>query len=280
AHDISLPKEVSGGERPSRADPLPLRDSGSLLHFLTRASHSLAQSLDYKNTLVTVAGMALPYLGSWCVVDVVEAAESMRRLGVVHPDPRKRELIGRLTESWPPHRDDPLGVPRAVLSRASEVIPHVSDEMLLEVARSEENLRDLRALGIGSVVVVPLLARDNILGAITFVSADVGHQYAEADVQLAEDLAAHCAIALDNARLFGEMTEARQEAEVARDRAAGMNERLVVASSRQQELAEEAQRALVATRLSEERFSRTIAIAAEAIISVDESQRITLFNEG
>src|SRR5690606_29898733 len=149
------------------------------------------------------------------------------------------------------------------------------------------NLRDLRALGIGSVVVVPLLARDNILGAITFVSAVVGHQYAESDVQLAEDLAALCAIALDNARLFGEMTEARQDAEVARERAARLNEQLVVASIRQQELAEEAQeatrvaqRALAATELSEERFSRTIAIAAEAIISVDESQRIILFNEG
>jgi GAF domain-containing protein len=82
--------------------------------------------------------------------------------------------------------------------------------MLVDFAISEENLRDLRALGIGSVVVVPLIARGRVLGAITFVSADVGHQYTERDVELAEDLAARCSIALDNARLFRDLEAARK----------------------------------------------------------------------
>jgi signal transduction histidine kinase len=82
-------------------------------------------------------------------------------------------------------------------------------------------------------VVVPLIARDNVLGAITFVSADVGHQYTETDVGLAEDLAARCSIALDNARLFRDLEAARQDA-------AELNEQLVLSSIRQQELAEEA----------------------------------------
>ena len=51
-------------------------------HFLARASRYLAASLDYESTLVTVAGMALPHLGSWCIVDVVEADGSMRRIGI------------------------------------------------------------------------------------------------------------------------------------------------------------------------------------------------------
>jgi GAF domain-containing protein len=120
-----------------------------------------------------------------------------------------------------------------IRSRATELIPTVSDEMLVDFAISEENLQDLRALGIGSVVVVPLIARGSVLGAITFVSADVGHQYTERDVELAEDLAARCSIALDNARLFRDL-------EAARKGAAQLNERLVISSIRQQELAEEA----------------------------------------
>jgi signal transduction histidine kinase len=118
-------------------------------------------------------------------------------------------------------------------SRATEVIPMVSDGMLVDVASSEENLRDLRALGIGSVVIVPLIARGSVLGAITFVSADVGHQYSETDVELAEDLSARCSIALDNARLYRDL-------EAARKGAAQLNEQLVMSSIRQQELAEEA----------------------------------------
>jgi signal transduction histidine kinase len=226
-------KQATNGEPPRPATSVPSPEAESVLRFLAHASHCLAASLDYENTLVAVAGMALPYLGSWCIVDVVEADGSMRRLGIIHPDPLKQELARRLKESWPPDRDDPIGLPRAIQSRATEVIPIVSDEMLVDFATSEENLQDLRALGIGSVVVVPLIARGSVLGAITFVSADVGHQYTETDVELAEDLAARCSIALDNARLFADLEAARKDA-------TELNEQLVVSSIRQQELAEEA----------------------------------------
>ncbi|MBA3887653.1 MAG: GAF domain-containing protein, partial [Acidobacteria bacterium] len=214
--------------------------------FLSRASQVLAASTGYESTLLTVAGMALPHLGSWCIVDIVEADGSMRRLGIVHPDPLKQDHARRLKDSWPPARGDPIGLPRAVLSRTSEIIPHVTDEMLVKVARSAENLRDLRALAIGSLLVVPLIARDNVIGSITFVSEDTGEPYADADLELAEDLAARCALTLDNARLLHDANEARAEAEHARARATQMNERLVVASIRQQELADEAREANLA----------------------------------
>jgi signal transduction histidine kinase len=217
--------------RRSPPGPSPAHESGT--QYLAHASRLLADSIDYETTLVTVAGMALPYLGSWCIVDVVEPWGPMRRLAVVHPDPLKEERARRLKEGWPPGRDDPIGLPRVIRSRATELIPAVPDEMLVELAISPENLQDLRALGIGSVVVVPLVARDTVLGAITFVSADVGHQYAEADVELAEDLAARCSIALDNARLYRDLEAVRRDA-------AQLNEQLVVSSIRQQELAEEA----------------------------------------
>ena len=226
-------KPVSAGEAPRSATSAPSPEAESGPRFLADASQCLAASLDYENTLVTVAGMALPYLGSWCIVDVVEADGSMRRLGIVHPNPLKQARARRLKEGWPPGRDDPIGLPRVLRSRATELIPMVSDELLVKVAISEENLQDLRALGIGSVVVVPLIARGSVLGAVTFVSADVGHQYTERDVELAEDLAARCSIALDNARLFRDL-------ETIRKSAAQLNERLVMSSIRQQELAEEA----------------------------------------
>jgi signal transduction histidine kinase len=204
--------------------------------FLSRASRMLAESVGYEGTLSAVAHMALPYLGSWCIVDVVEPDGSLRRLAIVHPDPTKRVRTHRLETSWPPQRDDPLGAPRVMRTRRSEVIPAVPDEMLVAVARSEQNLRDLRALAIGSVLTVPLLARRQVLGAITFVSAETGHQYDEGDVALAEDLAARCAMALDNARLYS-------VAEEARSTSAQMNERLILASLRDQDLADAARSA-------------------------------------
>jgi hypothetical protein len=54
--------------------------------FLAEASRLLAQSLDYEATLATVATLATPEFGAWCLVDVVEADGAIRRLAVVHPD--------------------------------------------------------------------------------------------------------------------------------------------------------------------------------------------------
>jgi len=204
------------------------------LAFLGEASRYLADSLDYEATLRTVAGLALPFLGSWCIVDLVEPDGAMRRLAIVHPDPSKQELTAGLARSWPPGRDDPLGAPRAVRTRQIEVIPCVDDEMLVTVARDAENLRTLRALGIGSVVVVPLIARGNVLGALTLVSADSGYQYSASDVELAEALGARCAVSIDNSRLH-------RDARSAGALAAQMNQKLVIASIREQELAERAQ---------------------------------------
>jgi signal transduction histidine kinase len=180
--------------------------------FLADASRLLADSLDYETTLGTVAMLALPHLGAWCVVDVVEEDGEIRRVAVVHPDPDKQALARELRDGWPPSRNDPLGVPAVARSRRSEVISEVDDETLQTVARNERNLEILRQLGIGSVMIVPLLARGDVLGAMTFVGPD-GYHYGDEDLSLAEDLAARAAIAIDNSRLYRLAERAREAAE-------------------------------------------------------------------
>ncbi|MFL5537693.1 MAG: GAF domain-containing protein, partial [Longimicrobiaceae bacterium] len=169
--------------------------------YLAEASRMLADSLEYETTLANVAALALPGLGAWCIVDVVEEDGSMRRLAVVHPDPSKQALARRLASGWPPEAGDPLGVPLVAQTRRAEVVEEVTDEMLVEAAHDEENLRTLRALGIGSLIVAPMLARGHVHGAMTFVSPRE-HHYGPRDVELAEDLARRAAMAIENARLY------------------------------------------------------------------------------
>lgn len=180
--------------------------------FLAEASRLLADSLDYETTVAAVAGLSLPYFGAWCIVDLRTNGE-MRRVAIIHTDPEVQSLARRLESGWPPERDDPFGVPRAVRTRQTEVIADIPDEMLVAVSRSSENLEILRHLGMGSLLVVPLLARGVVLGAITYVSPRRGRTHGREDVALAEDLAARCGIALDNARLHQEAQEARRMAE-------------------------------------------------------------------
>src|SRR2546423_6083080 len=60
---------------------------------------------------------------------------------------------------------------------------------------------------------VPLVARDRVLGAITFVAAESGRRYDESDLAVAQDLARRAATSVDNARLFRETQAARRDAQ-------------------------------------------------------------------
>lgn len=169
--------------------------------FLAQASRYLADSLEYEATLETVAGLALPLLGSWSIVDLTEPDGSVRRVTIVHPDPKQQVIARELRDGWPPRREDPIGVAAVGRTGRSEIVPEISDEFMVRVARNEDNLRRLRALGMTSLMTVPMTTRGRILGAITFITSEGGRTFTEADLSLAEDLADRCGLAIENARL-------------------------------------------------------------------------------
>jgi signal transduction histidine kinase len=200
---------MNASESPASTGPEPGTAGPA---FLAEASRLLADSLDYEATLSTVARLALPSLGAWCIVDVVEEDGAMRRLAVIHPDPARQAVARRLTHGWPPEADHPLGVPVVVRTRRAEMVPRVSEDMLAEAAPDEANRGYLRELGIGSLIVAPMVARGQVHGAITFVSPRPG-EYGPEELDLAEDLARRAAMAIDNARLYRNAEQARAGAE-------------------------------------------------------------------
>jgi signal transduction histidine kinase len=178
------------------------RDKNDFLALLSGVRRVFAESQEYESTLAAIAHLVLPYLGSWCAVDVCKEDGTMRRVAVIHPDASKLPLVRALEKGWPPEVDDVVGAPAVMRTRRTVSIPEVTDDLLRRMARTPENLEALLALGIGSVITVPLMAKEHVLGAITFVSDAKGHRYDASDVALAEDLAGIAALALDNARLY------------------------------------------------------------------------------
>ena len=61
-----------------------------------------------------------------------------------------------------------------------------------------------------SAMVVPMRVRDRVLGVISFVSAESGRRFTDADLRLAEDLALRAAAAVENARLYRARTKIAQ----------------------------------------------------------------------
>jgi signal transduction histidine kinase len=170
--------------------------------FLAEAGRQLAESVDQSSTLVSLTKLALPTLGAWCIVDILEEGDAVRRLRIYHPDPEKQKLAQELERGWTPRADDPFGAPAMLREPRTIAITDDVETMLAATARSPANMEIMRKLGIGSLLTVPLVARKRLLGAITFISAKGGVSYSPDDVQLAEDVATRGALALDSAQVY------------------------------------------------------------------------------
>jgi signal transduction histidine kinase len=183
--------------------------------YLANASRELSMSLDESATRETIRRMTLPRQGTWCIVDVVESNGAIHRLAVVHPDPAKSALARRLEEQTPAQPPAAIGSSSVLSSTLPRLVTAEPSAALTLAAHGEANLRLLREIGFGALLIVPLVVRARVLGAITFVSREGDPVFSPDEIALATDVAVLCAMALDNARLYREADALRLAAELA-----------------------------------------------------------------
>ncbi len=169
--------------------------------FLAEAGWVLGSSLDYEQTLADVARLAVPRIADWCAVDVF-VNDRLERLALEHVDPLKLALARELQESM--LAASGAAGSAAIRSQEPVLVPEVDDRALASFGFDESQLEIARALAPRSYVTVPLIARGEVFGSISLITAESGRVYGEDDLTLAQDLAQHAAAAIDNARLYAE----------------------------------------------------------------------------
>ena len=175
--------------------------------FLAQASAALGASLDFTITLQRVAELAVPEIADWCAAFVVNAEGSVERTAVAHRDPTKVSLATEFHTKYPPTLSSGSAIAAVIETGEAQFFPQITPEMLRERVRDPERLRMTGELNMRSVLVVPMLARDRVLGALVFVMAESGRVLSSADLELAESLAARAAAAIDNSRLFSQVQQ-------------------------------------------------------------------------
>src|SRR3954454_5207591 len=176
------------------------------VQFLADATSKLTESLDYQRTLAEVAKMAVPTFADWCAIDLVED-DRLHRLAVEHVDPDKVALAVELQHRYPAEREAG-GVWDVIRTAETLLVAEITDEMIAPSAKDEEHLRLLLALQLRSIIIVPLVARGSVLGAMTMVMAESDRRYSEQDLGFASDLGRRAALAIDNSHLHTETLEA------------------------------------------------------------------------
>jgi two-component system phosphate regulon sensor histidine kinase PhoR len=146
--------------------------------FVGEAAAMLASSLDYRGTIKNVAALAVRDLADWCVVDILEEDDSVKRLVAERAEP-----------------------PSSLPEPAPEPEPEVLD--VIRAHRSEVST---------SRICVPLMSRGRRpVGALTLIAREHGRTYTSHDLPWVQAVAGMAALAIDNARLYGEV-EARADA--------------------------------------------------------------------
>ncbi len=173
--------------------------------FLADASSVLAGLEDFDSTLQKVSSLAVPSFADWATVDMAEADGSLRRVSVSHVDPAKVQLAHEVHSRFPPDPGAAQGAWNILRTGKSEIIPEITDELLVQAIKDQEQLGLIRQLGLRSYIGVPLTVRGDTFAVITFISAESGHRYDDMDLALAEDLASRTAIAVENSQLYREL---------------------------------------------------------------------------
>jgi len=214
---------------------------------LAEVGTALVATLDLDELLASLVRVVVRNMADCCVMDVVAGDRSLRRMKVAHRDPARWELCERLQRiTLDLRRDHPLA---AVLERKRPaLIAEVSEGRLESVACGEEHLRALRELAPRSLMILPLLARGQVFGLLTFVSSHPVHRYGPEDLRLAEEVAFRAALAIDNVRLY---QDARRHA----DERLEANQQMVSATLRAQELTAGAEQAKARAEASERKLS-------------------------
>jgi PAS domain S-box-containing protein len=169
--------------------------------FLAEAGWVLGSSLDYGQTLADVARLAVPHVADWCAIDIFVNGK-LERVALEHVDPLKLALARELDE--PMLAAAEAAGAAAIRSREPVLVRQVKDSDLATFGFTEQQFEIARTLAPRSYVTVPLVARGEVFGSISFVTAESGRIYDDDDVALAQELAQHAAAAIDNARLYEE----------------------------------------------------------------------------
>lgn len=165
--------------------------------FIAAAGRELTASLDYEQTIATLARLIVPNLAELCVIDLADGEEGLRRAAVAHRDDQAAEALqqqmGRVMKELPE------AIQRIMQGREARLVGSAS----ALAAYFTGNESDVQR----AMVLVPLVSRGQTLGIVA-AGAPTNKPFNTEDLAVFTELATHASLAIDNARLYRESQQA------------------------------------------------------------------------
>ncbi|MEU4096863.1 SpoIIE family protein phosphatase [Streptomyces sp. NPDC026673] len=185
------------------------------LTLLNEARKHMGNTLDVADAAQELADAAVPGLADHVTVDLLDA---VLRGEEARPGPADAAAVATLrTAGYRSTRGDvappvPTGGPcsyprrspaaRAITRGVPSLVPHVDPTDPARNADDPVRGAHERRLGVHSLMIVPIRSRGTTVGAATFERSRDSGPFLPGDVDIAEELTAHAAVCIDNARRY------------------------------------------------------------------------------
>ena len=182
--------------------------------FLADAGSALIATLDASSAHVRLSRQCVPEVADWCILAVPSEDGLLRNASIAHIEgDGNAEAAHRFQQRLASDPNVPWDIAGVLSSgRAALYLSH-DIEHLYRMNVSREYAQLITEIGARSAIVAPLEARGRTLGLMIWITSASGRVYDAQDVALAEELARRAALTTDNARLFREAQQARDQAE-------------------------------------------------------------------
>jgi GAF domain-containing protein len=178
------------------------------LKALGEVGQAVSSTLDLQTVLNTIVGRAVQLSGTDCGI-IYEYDEASREFHLRASYQMEEELVNA-------YQATPLHLGEGATGRAAETrAPTQIDDLRREQEFATRGLRPiLSRLGYRSLLAVPLLFEQNIMGALTIYRRETGN-FAPEVVNLLQTFATQSVLAIQNARLFREIEDKGRQLEAA-----------------------------------------------------------------
>jgi PAS domain S-box-containing protein len=182
------------------------------LRVLAEASHQFSVAANDLSALFrAIAEYIAATIGDLCSLRLCSADGTHLIVAhTAHPDPVARELAAAI-DPLPQRTNE--GHTRVVLESGEPMLLNSIPHERFRAAVPSQFLPFIDQFGIDSLMIMPLKARDEVLGTLT-VSRDRGHvPYTAADLTMCQEIADRAALAISAARAYADEQAARRAAE-------------------------------------------------------------------
>ena len=177
------------------------------LRLLAEAGRVLSGTLDINQQIGRLASLVVPDLADWCWIVVTDEQGRLHDVASSHRDLSRRPEVEAYVRAMVTTMSEESAARQVTATGRPVVLPVIEWEQVSRALPDATARERFARLGAGSGVVVPLVARGQVLGALGLFTREERGPLDPGEVDTAVEIGRRAGLALHQARLYGQQRD-------------------------------------------------------------------------